>query len=430
MGAVLTDASGLELDALVASMPGWEGRLVVVEAASPARMALVSARAEALGVLDRLQWRTGLDAPALLERIDASDLVVAVSGARSGDLVSLAASRAVASVAVDTGAHHDLVVNRATGLLVAPRPGPVVLAEAVRQMLADPLMARGYGAAAQVRARAVQSPETVAGRAAALYREVLPRAVPQPDGPPPVPTGQREERDRLVTEYLPLARQLALRYANRGQPLDDLVQVASLGLVKAADRFDPQHGTGFSSYAIPTILGELRRHFRDHAWAVRVPRTLQETTLQVEKAAQRLSQANGGSASVDQIAEELGLSDVEVLKAQQTSGEAFARTSLDHPVGEDGAGVLGDLVGAEDAGLEAVEEQVAVRRALQRLPEREREIILMRFFGDRTQTEIADHLGISQVHVSRTLSRTLAALRDHVLDEVPLPKHWEDRAGR
>jgi RNA polymerase sigma-B factor len=387
-------------------------------------MAQVGARAEALGVLDRLLWRPGLDAPGLLEQVEASDLVVAVAGARSGDLVSVAASRAVASVAVDSEAHHDLLVNRATGLLIPTRPGPVVLAEAVRQMLGDPLMARGYGAAAQLRARAVQSPEAVATRAAALYGSVLPEAEPEPAPAPVVCPEQRRERDRLVTEYLPLARQLAHRYANRGQSLDDLVQVASLGLVKAAERFDPAHGTSFSSYAIPTILGELRRHFRDHAWAVRVPRTLQETTLQVEKAAQRLSQANGAEATVDQIAEELGLSDWEVLKAQQTSGEAFARTSLDHPVGEDGSGVLGDLVGQEDAALEVVEDQVAVRRALQRLPEREREIVLMRFFGDRTQMEIADHLGISQVHVSRTLTRTLAALRDHVLEEVPLPPAW------
>ncbi len=422
-GAVVTDALGPELDALVASMPHWDARLVVLGAPSAARMAQVNARAEAVGVLGRLDWRPGLDSAALDQQVAECDLVVAVSGARSADLVSVAAARAVAAVAVDADAHTDLVITRATGLLVPARPGPA-LGEAVRQMLGDPLMARGYGAAAQVRARAVQSPASVASRALSLYEAVLPVTEPVAEPAPVADPAKRAERDRLVTEYLPLARQLAHRYAGRGQPLDDLVQVASLGLVKAAERFDPDHGTGFPSYAIPTILGELRRHFRDHAWAVRVPRTLQETTLQVEKATERIAAANGGEATVGQIAEELGLSDWEVLKAKQTSGEAFARTSLDHPVGEDGSGVLGDLVGEDDAALEAVEEALAVRRALQRLPEREREIILMRFFGDRTQMEIADHLGISQVHVSRTLTRTLAALRDHVLDEVPLPSSW------
>jgi RNA polymerase sigma-B factor len=423
-GAVVTDATGPELDALVASMRSWPGRLVVVGSPSASRTAQVNARAEALGVLDRLVWRPAPRADALVQLVEESDLVVAVDGARSADLVSVAASRAVAAVAVDRDAHADLVISRATGLLVPERPSAVVLGEAVRQMLADPLMSRGYGAAAQVRAGAVQAGESVAVRALDLYQSVLP--VTEPVAEPVVETDpvRQAERDRLVTEYLPLARQLAQRYNGRGQPLDDLVQVASLGLVKAAGRFDPEHGTSFPSYAIPTILGELRRHFRDHAWAVRVPRTLQETTLQVEKASQRIAQANGGEATVEQIAEELGLSDWEVLKAQQTSGEAFARTSLDHPVGEDGSGVLGDLVGDDDAALETVEEAEAVRRALQRLPEREREIILMRFFGDRTQMEIADHLGISQVHVSRTLTRTLAALRDHVLDEVPLPSSW------
>jgi RNA polymerase sigma-B factor len=421
-GVVVTDATGAELDALVASMPTWRGRLVVLEQPSAARLDAVVRRAAQLGVVDRLEWRADLSADQSVELVAHSDLVVAVSSSRSGALVSLAAAWGVAAVAVDRDAHCDLLISRATGLLLPARPGARDIGEAVRMMLGDAMMSRGYGAAAQVRARAVQSPAALGPRVAAAYTAVLtPQLVPQPAAP--VDQQRRQDRDQLVAEYLPLARQLAQRYAGRGQALDDLVQVAGLGLVKAAERFDPEHGSGFPSYAIPTILGELRRHFRDHAWAVRVPRTLQETTLQVEKASERLSQKHG-EATVEQVAEELGLSDWEVQKARQTSGEAFARTSLDHPVGEDGGGSLGDLVGEEDSSLESVEDRLAVRRALRHLPEREREIVLLRFFGERTQVEIAQELGISQVHVSRTLTRTLAALRDHIVDEVPLPESW------
>ncbi len=422
-GVIATDATGSTLDALVSSMPAWSGRLVVLEAESARRTAAVTRRADELGVLSRLEWRTPVPAQASVELLAACDLVVAAGSSRSGALVSQAASVGVAALAVTRDAHRDLVVSRATGLLLPAQPSVHDLAEALRLVLGDPMMARGYGASAQVRARAIQSPDAVGSRMADVYASIV---APEPVSLPvaaPVVAEQRADRDQLVSEYLPLARQLASRYAGRGQAMDDLVQVACLGLVKAAERFDPEHGTGFPAYAIPTILGELRRHFRDHAWAVRVPRTLQETTLQVEKASERLAQQNG-EATVEQVARELGLSDWEVLKARQTSSEAFSRTSLDHPIGEDGGGSLGDLVGEEDSSLESVENRVAVRRALARLPEREREIIVMRFFGDRTQMEIADQLGISQVHVSRTLTRTLAALRDHVMDDVPLPASW------
>lgn len=426
-GALVTDATGAELDALVAAMPRWPGRLVVVEPVSAARMATVSDRAERMGVLDRLEWRQMLPAGEAQEQVSRADLVVAVETARSGALVTQAAAAGVAAIAVDRDANSDLVVSRSTGLLLPARPGAPDVGEAVCLMLGDDMLARGYGAAARVRTRAMQSPEAVGGWAAAAYQALV--TDEQPVEPAPVVcVEQRADRDRLVSEHLPLARQMAQRYAGRGQPLDDLVQVASLGLVKAAERFDPGRRTSFPAYAIPTMLGELRRHFRDHAWAVRVPRTLQETTLEVEKATQRLSQRNG-AATVEQVAEELGLSGREVLQARQTSGEAFARTSLDRPVGEDGGGVVGDLVGQEDASLESVENRVAVRNALRHLPEREQEIILMRFFGDRTQVEIAEELGISQVHVSRTLTRTLAMLRDHIVDEVPLPESWVGATG-
>jgi RNA polymerase sigma-B factor len=220
-----------------------------------------------------------------------------------------------------------------------------------------------------------------------------------------------------------LARQLARWYSGRGQSTEDLVQVASLGLVRAAGRFDPSHGNEFHSFAIPTILGELRRHFRDHAWAVRVPRTLQETTLHVQRATEDLRQVLGHDASLADLANEVGLIEEEVLVAQRADGEARSSHSWDHPVGDDAT--LADFVGELDPRLELVELRRDVRAVLGRLPEREQQILLMRFYGERTQTEIAERLGISQVHVSRVLTRTLAAMRDHVLHDVPLPKSWE-----
>jgi RNA polymerase sigma-B factor len=425
---VVTDATGPELSSLVTSMRFWpeQTRLVVLDCGSARRIAAVSAQAEELSVLDRIEWRPSPSAALVAAQFSDVHLAVACDSARHGGLVTQAAARGVPAVAVDQDAHSDLVVSKATGLLVGERPGPVLLGEAVRHVLTDPLLSHGYGSAAQVRVRAVQSPEAVADRVLAAYTDVLesasnPPAVPEPERPEP--GLDQVARDRLATEYLPLAHQLARRYAGRGQPLEDLVQVASLGLVKAANRFDPEQGTSFPSYAVPTMLGEIRRHFRDHAWAVRVPRTLQETTLQVDKTTERLNQQHG-EATTEQVAAELGLTDLEVIEARQTRGEAFTQASLDHPVGEDGDGSLGDLVGGEDESLQIVEEQVAVREALRRLPERERQILTMRFFGEHTQMEIAEELGLSQVHVSRTLSRTLSALRDHVLDEAPLPHRW------
>ena len=201
------------------------------------------------------------------------------------------------------------------------------------------------------------------------------------------------------------------------------MQVASVGLVIAAERFDPSRGKEFHSFAIPTILGELRRHFRDHSWAVRVPRTLQETTLQVARATEDLRQTLGHEATVAELADELNLVPEEVRLAQLASGEAHSTRSLDHPAGDDQT--LAELVGELDPRLDHVELASDVHAVLAQLPEREQKILLMRFYGERTQSEIADVLGISQVHVSRTLSRTLAAVRDHVLDDVPLPRAWD-----
>ena len=199
--------------------------------------------------------------------------------------------------------------------------------------------------------------------------------------------------------------------------MDDLIQVASLGLVNAARRFDPSHGREFHSFAIPTILGELRRHFRDNAWAVRVPRGLQETTLQVQRAAEALSQSYGRPPTVAELAEHLDVVEEDVRRALQTEGEARSARSLDVPLDSDSfAGLLGD----DEQALETVELRQDVRAAIAKLPEREQQILLLRFYGERTQAEIAAVLGISQVHVSRVLSRTLAGIRDYVLDDVPM----------
>jgi RNA polymerase sigma-B factor len=279
--------------------------------------------------------------------------------------------------------------------------------------------------------RTLHSTALAGRRLASMYEQVVdtstgaggcPSAHPEP--------GLRSDEDRnaLAEENMALARQLAGWYSGRGQAKEDLVQVASLGLVRAAERFDPAYGKEFHSFAIPTILGELRKHFRDHAWAVRVPRGLQETTLQVQRASAQVSQSLAHQATVADLAEELGLVEEEVLLALRAEGEARSSYSLDRPIGDEGS--VADLVGEIDPGLDLVELSQCVRAALGRLPEREQQILLLRFYGERTQSEIAERLGISQVHVSRVLTRTLAALRDHVLEDVPLPRSWEQHAAR
>jgi RNA polymerase sigma-B factor len=452
---VVTDATGNELETIVDSMPFWApARLVVLGAVPAKRLALVSQAAEHLGVLDRIEFRPGLRAEQRDALMAEADIAIACTTARSGALVTEAAAHGVGAVAVDRDAHRDLVVSRATGLLIPVDAGIVALGEAVRRVIRDPLVARGYGSAALVRTVAIQSPDVVAQRVVATYDGVVERhrvgaqrgACAGSQATPPATTEQgaseqasgeagdeperREQRDQLATEYLPLARQLAGRYAGRGQPLEDLVQVASLGLVKAADRFDPERGTAFAAYASPTILGELRRYFRDHAWSVRVPRSMQEASLEVENATYSLAQSEGETPSAHTVGREVGCSDDEVRRAWQTRSEALGHASLDLPVGEDHDQTLADLIGSDDGRLDDVEAQVAVREALARLPEQEREIITLRFFGERTQQSIAEQLGVSQVHVSRTLTRTLAAIRDHIMNETPLPETWSPEPQR
>jgi RNA polymerase sigma-B factor len=229
---------------------------------------------------------------------------------------------------------------------------------------------------------------------------------------------RREElREELVTAHLPVANHIARRFSNRGEPQEDLVQVANIGLIQAVDRFDPERGVEFLSYAVPTIMGEVRRHFRDQAWAMRVPRRLKELHLAIGAAVGELSQTNGRAPTATELAEHLNVSRDEILEGLEASN-AYRSLSLDDPLfGEDEAPTLADSLGDEDAALEGVEYREALQPLLERIPPRERKILILRFFGNKTQTQIAEEVGISQMHVSRLLAQTLSKLREGLLEE-------------
>jgi RNA polymerase sigma-B factor len=224
-------------------------------------------------------------------------------------------------------------------------------------------------------------------------------------------------RDELVEMHLPLVEYLARRFRNRGEPLDDLVQVATIGLIKSVDRFDTERGVEFSTYATPTIVGEIKRHFRDKGWAIRVPRRLQELKLSLTKATAELAQEQGRSPTVAELAGRLGMSEEEVLEGLE-SANAYAAVSLDAPEGSEEAGsAVADSLGEYDEALERVEYREALKPLLDQLPVREKKILMLRFFGNMTQSQIATQLGISQMHVSRLLARTLVQLREGLLNE-------------
>ncbi|MEU2556953.1 SigB/SigF/SigG family RNA polymerase sigma factor [Streptomyces sp. NPDC013313] len=222
-------------------------------------------------------------------------------------------------------------------------------------------------------------------------------------------------RDELVTAWLPMAHRIAGRFRDRGEAVEDLRQVAALGLVKAIDRFDPSRGA-FESYAVPTITGEVKRHFRDRMWALRVPRRVQELRNRVRVARRELTQNPGTPepTSAD-IAAHTGLTEEEVAAGMEAL-ESFSTLSLDAELssGDDGYS-LADTLGAADGAFDVVVDREAAKEGLRRLPERERAILYMRFFEDMTQSRIADRLGISQMHVSRLISRSCARVRDEVL---------------
>jgi RNA polymerase sigma-B factor len=225
-----------------------------------------------------------------------------------------------------------------------------------------------------------------------------------------------ELRNQLVRMHLPLVEHLARRFRNRGEPLDDLTQVATIGLIKSVDRFDHERGVDFSTYATPTIVGAIKRHFRDKGWAVRVPRRLQELRLALTTATAELSQLHGRSPTVHELAEKLAISEEEVLEGLE-SANAYSTLSLDVPDTDDESPAVADTLGAEDEALEGVEYRESLKPLLEDLPPREKRILLLRFFGNMTQSQIAQEVGISQMHVSRLLARTLAQLREKLLVE-------------
>ncbi len=224
-------------------------------------------------------------------------------------------------------------------------------------------------------------------------------------------TGDRRTRNELIEAHRALATHLARRYANRGEPLDDLVQVAFVGMLKAVERFDLERGLEFSTFATATVDGELKRHFRDKTWSIRVPRRSQELHLRLAPTVAELTQRLGRAPLVPEIARELGIRDEEVLEAMEVGG-AYRSTSLDAS-GGDGreTGGLAERLGTLDGNFDLAEHRVLIERALEALPEREREILRLRFFEDLTQTEIAEQVGVSQMHVSRLIARSLTILR-------------------
>jgi RNA polymerase sigma-B factor len=230
-----------------------------------------------------------------------------------------------------------------------------------------------------------------------------------------LPEGDEERlrlRGELVELHLPLVEYLARRFRNRGEWLDDLTQVATIGLIKSIDRFDLSRGVEFSTYATPTIVGEIKRHFRDKGWAVRVPRRLQELKLALTKAISDLAQRLGRAPTVAELAAHLQMSEEDVLEGLE-SANAYSTVSLDAPdSGEDDAPAVAESLGMLDDALEGVEYRESLKPLLEQLPPREKRILLLRFFGNMTQSQIATELGISQMHVSRLLARTLAQLRE------------------
>jgi RNA polymerase sigma-70 factor (sigma-B/F/G subfamily) len=257
-------------------------------------------------------------------------------------------------------------------------------------------------------------PDRRAGRVEALLAEMT--ELPEDD-----PRRERI-RARIVDEHAPMARSIARRYAHRGEPLEDIEQAAFVGLVKAINRWDPELGENFLAYAAPMMTGEVKRHFRDRTWGVHMPRRLQELSLALTPAVQEFVRKHGHSPTTAQIAAQLGLSieeTVEVIAAW----DSYRPVSLDAPASDDpDAQSLGDSVGDADPELDLLVDGHALRPLIDELPERERRILLLRFFGNKTQSQIGEEIGISQMHVSRLLSRSLQRLRAKLLADDNAPE--------
>lgn len=222
---------------------------------------------------------------------------------------------------------------------------------------------------------------------------------------------REQARDSLVRLHLPLVEHCARRFRNRGEPYEDLVQVGTIGLIKAVDRFDAERGVEFSTYATPTIIGEIKRHFRDKGWAIRVPRRLQELRMQIGTATAELTQSLGRSPTPRELAERIGCTVEEIVEGMESSN-AYSTLSLDaSDDSDDGPGSMLDVIGVDDEGLANVEIRESIKPLLDQLDPREKRILLLRFFKNMTQSQIAEEIGVSQMHVSRLLNRTLTQLR-------------------
>ncbi|MGH2730314.1 MAG: RNA polymerase sigma factor SigF [Actinomycetota bacterium] len=223
-------------------------------------------------------------------------------------------------------------------------------------------------------------------------------------------------RERLVEQHIGLVEFLARRFRSRGEPLEDLIQVGTIGLLKAIERFDLDRQVEFSTYATPTVVGELKRHFRDKGWAVRVPRPLQELHLELTKVVGQLGQELGRSPTVPEIADAINASEETVLEGLEIA-QVYSLASIDAPIdSEEGEATFADQIGGADEDLENLEYRASLAPEIAKLPERERRILYLRFFKAMTQSEIAERLGISQMHVSRLLNRTLVRLRQALED--------------
>jgi RNA polymerase sigma-B factor len=229
--------------------------------------------------------------------------------------------------------------------------------------------------------------------------------------------GDEEARDELVAELLPLVRSLALRYSGRGEPLEDLVQVGAIGLIKAIDRFDLDRGVALTTYAVPTIVGEIRRHFRDKGWAMRVPRRIKELHLRLTSVIDDLSASLGRSPTIAELANATGATEEEVIEALE-SAAAYSTRSLSVPAGDDGSGDLLEIIGDEDDAYALVDDVAFLEDGLDALEPRDRRIVELRFFDELTQSQIAAEVGLSQMHVSRLLRRSLHLMRGR-LEEQP-----------
>ncbi|MGH3332005.1 MAG: RNA polymerase sigma factor SigF [Nocardioidaceae bacterium] len=231
-----------------------------------------------------------------------------------------------------------------------------------------------------------------------------------------------EIRDSLVRLHLPLVEHLTRRFLNRGEPYEDLLQVGTIGLIKAIDRFDTDRGVEFSTYATPTIVGEIKRYFRDKGWAIRVPRRLQELRISISNATARLTQELGRSPTISEIARAVGVMEEEVIEGLE-SANAYATLSLDATDStEDSALSMLDTIGEDDEALEHIENRESIKPLLEQLDPREKHILTLRFFRGMTQSQIATEIGVSQMHVSRLLNKTLAQLRERLLEDPTLDR--------